>query len=270
MNCNHVEAKVLRHHGNSTNLLIRAGDLVVQANYSEVAPCAFPVWTGAPVHVEIPLHGVRHHVAGVASEAAARENAAGTLPNTVKFPVYSYQVSSTVEAFESLPDPSVRSTDPPDRVPREPLVAVGVSGSGILDARKRVETHWVLPAWTDGTAVLVTLNWYDGELAEGIPNPEWHLRASNGMPLDMGLRSLQKFAQLSGQLTDRHYCLHFSPWKLGASILDSAGQETPHRIWQRAWRFGEFEEFENALGRVCDVLCGLNKAAQPSMAEQQA
>ncbi|HPC12031.1 MAG TPA: hypothetical protein PK112_08025, partial [candidate division Zixibacteria bacterium] len=109
MNRRYVETKVLAQHGPSTHLLIKAGDTVVQANYAEVAPCAFPVWTGAPVYVEIPAHGVKNSVPGSFSRAPEPQDASGELPNIIKFPVYTHQEETALQEFEDLAGPSGRS-----------------------------------------------------------------------------------------------------------------------------------------------------------------
>lgn len=266
MKSKHVEARFLKHHGNTTNILIKVGDSVVQASYSEVAPCAFPVWTSMPVQVEIPPSGFRSNIVGVTSEGVAQSNVDGGLPNIIKFPVYERQSNSTVEDFENLPDSSTRGNN----ISREPLAAIAISASGIMDGRKRVETHSVLPVWIDGTSVVVTLNWYDGEPSEGSPNPEWHLRATQGMPPEEGMRRLMESGPFSANVSECIYRINVSPWKLGASILEALGEETHHKVWQREWQFTEFDDFQLALGHLRDALTGLSRSEKPSMAEQRA
>lgn len=270
MNHTHVEAKILKQQGNSTDLLIRAGDSVVQVTYAELAPCEFPVWARSPVNVEVPPNGVKHHVAGVSSESFVRKHADGLLPNTIKFPVYARQTSSTLEAFNRLPELSPRSNSSSVALSREPLIAVGITARGSMLDGKQVETHAVLPIWHDGTAVMVTLNWYDGEPSEGTPNPEWYLRGTEGMPLAAGLRTLQEYSLLPASLSDCRYSLHMSPCKIGETVLDGPGQPTTHKIWQRAWQFTDVVDFQVALGRVCDQLLGLNDVQSRSLAGQQA
>lgn len=265
-----VEARVLKQHGATTDLLIRAGDAVVQATYSELAPCEFPIWTPTPVQVEVPFDGVKRHVAGLSSESFPHKLADGGLPNTVKFPVYSHQAASTLEAYEHLGRGAHGASRPGSAMSREPLVALGVSASGYTADDLRIEFHCVLPFWPDDTAVLVTLNWYDGEPNEGTPNPEWYLRGTEGMPFEQGLRSIQELSLLPAHLTNQRYNLTVSPWKLGETLLNDPGHEVNHKIWQREWRFSSLDAFNGALARVCDGLLGQVTTEEQSLAGQRA
>ncbi len=264
-----VEAKVLKQHGNSTNVLIRAGETVVQATYSELAPCQFPIWTGRPVQVEVPTSGVKRHVAGLSSEDFIQKHADGGLPNTIKFPVYSYQAPSTMEMFENLSTSSDRGSQPGTAILREPIAALGVSAAGYSSDGLRTEIHGVLPVWHDGTAVLVTLHWYDGEPCEGTPNPEWYLRGTEGMPLEQGLQSLRNFVLLPAHLSDQRFILSLSPWKLGEAFIGDSGHEVSHMIWQHEWRFSTIDEFRSALSRVCDGMLGQHSAGRQSLVGQR-
>ncbi|MCC6962927.1 MAG: hypothetical protein IT585_06720 [candidate division Zixibacteria bacterium] len=270
MKSKRVEAMVLERRDNSTSLLIRASDAVVQATYSELAPCQFPVWTGTPVQVELPFGGVKRHVAGLTSEDSPRKNADGGLPDIIRFPVYSSQIAATPEAFENLPRSARSRGNTADVISREPLVAIGISASGQTADGSHVETHGVLPIWLDDTAVLVTLNWYEGEPNEGTPNSEWYLRGTEGMPLEEGIRTIRSFALWSSQLSDKRYALTMSPWKLGEALLGNPGHEIKHKIWQREWSFASFDDFRVALGRFCDGLLGLTTTEHQSLAGQRA
>jgi len=269
MKTKHVEAKILKHDGEATNLLIRVGDCVVQAKYSELDRCEFPVWTDAPIYVQIPPQGVKHHVAGLSSDEAARKTADGGLADIIKFPIFAQQSSSTVEAFDDLPHSSLRG-GANNVLAREPLAAIGVSASALMADNRRVETHCVMPIWTDGTAVLVTLNWCEGEAAEGTPNPEWYLNASQGMPLEMAIRRLQESELCPANAESCRYRINVSPWRLGAAILENSGQELGHKIWQRVWQYSEYEEFQIAIGQLRNALLDAGIPESSPMAQQRA
>lgn len=268
MNNEYFRTKVLKYHGKGTGLrLLRVGDIVVEVDCSEVAPCTFPVWASSPILVEIPPSGVKNYKTGLSSEDSIQKDRERALPLAIKFPVYTHQTDSTLSAFENIPESADSGNNGIDL--REPVLAVAITTSGLAEGNKRVERHCVLPVWNDGTTVPMTLDWYEGEPAEGTPNPEWHLSAPKGMPLTLGLQSLQKSAQLPAGVDGSGYRLFISPWKIGATVLDNAGQETSHKIWQREWSFTDFAEFQRALGRICDVLLGYN-IELPSVAEQRA
>lgn len=261
MNNKSVEARISKREGGVIDLLIRVGDSVVKATYSELAACAFPVWTSTPIHVEIPLDGQRSSIsAGMGLDEDVLKDIDGGFPNIIKFPVYHQQANSTIEEFESLSDISPKQTGTGSIISREPLVTVGISALGLMAGTKHVETHSVLPIWADGMSVIVTMNWCENEHAEGSPNPEWHLHSSKGMPLEEGMRRLMNTNLLSENVTNCVYRINISPWKLGANILGNAGKETQHQIWQREWKFTNNNEFQIALGRLHDsILCRMGE-----------
>ncbi|HOC41862.1 MAG TPA: hypothetical protein PKJ99_02500 [Thermoanaerobaculales bacterium] len=244
MNTNPVDVKVRDRGANATSLLIKARDIVIQTEFSELASCEFPIWTSAPVPVEIPPDGAKSFVVGAFSGSVTEKALSGDLPNIIKFPVYKQLRVATRQAYDEL-----TSIDGVPVLARVPLAALATEVSGVVDGRL-VQTHCVLPLWKDGSAVLVRLDWSEGEPAEGTPNPEWHMKASTGMPVSVGLEQLEKASRLPATATRCRYQIHVTPWLLGAELLADKGQETPHEVWQRAWQFDDFAEFSSALSRI--------------------
>jgi len=255
MTTNRVEAKVKKSNGSITALLIKTGEIVIQTEFVELAPCEFPIWASAPVQVEIPPNGVKSFCVGPFSGAVAQKRADGDFPQVIKFPVYREQGTASEADYRSLV-----SKGPEQALTKMPIIAVATSVSGVVDG-KLVQTHCVLPIWNDGAVVLVVLDWFEGEPAEGSPNPEWHLRASTGCPMEVGLHDL---AQASCVPTNAQHCryeIHLTPWLLGAQLLKDKGTEIANQIWQRQWAFDGKEEFSNAL---CCLINGLSGSGPSS------
>ena len=250
MNTNQVEAKVKKSNASSTALLIRSGDVVIQTEFAELSPCEFPVWASAPVHVEIPPNGAKSFIVGPFSGTVAQKAADGDFPQTIKFPIYSEQGIANTKDFQSL-----ASKSPDQALTKMPIIALATSVSGVVDG-KLVQTHCVLPIWNDGSSVLVILDWFEGEPAEGSPNPEWHMRASTGCPVGMGLQDLAQASRLPTNAQHCRYEIHLTPWLLAAQLLKDKGTEVKSRIWQREWAFDRSEEFSNALSCLIGGLTG--------------
>lgn len=244
MNKRPFEAKVRRSSENSTSLLIKVRDMVIQTEFTDLASCEFPIWSSAPVPVEIPPDGSKSYVVGPFSGSVTEKAKDGGFPNVIKFPVYKEQGIATANAYESL---SGSNGNP--ILAKMPLAALATVVSGVVDG-KLVQTHCVLPLWNDGSAVLVRLDWFEGEASEGTPNPEWHMTASTGLPAARGLAELEKASRLPSNATCCRYLIHLSPWLLVATLLEDKGQEIQDQIWQREWSFDGFAEFSEALGRI--------------------
>ena len=246
------DAKVRKRSASSTSLLIRCGEIVVETEFAELAPCEFPVWTSSPVYVEIPPDGTKSFIVGAFSGSVSPKTTDGGYPHTIKFPVYREQEIASLRSHQAL-----SSDGPSQTLAKVPIVALATAVSGVVDGRL-VQTHCVLPIWNDGSSVLVTLDYFEGEPAEGTPNPEWHMRASTGRPAVLGLQDL---AQASRLPTNAKYCryqIHATPWLLGAEFLNDKGTKTLNRVWQREWAFDSDEKFSNALDRITT---GLLRAA---------
>lgn len=244
MKSNTVELKVTRGSAGSIGLLIKAGGLVIQTEYGELSACEFPVRSSSPIQVEIPPDGTKSFLGGPFSGAFSPQSGDGDYPNTIKFPVYKGQDVVSLQSYDHRPaDGDGRA------LAKIPIVAIGAGIRGAVDGRV-FQTHGVLPIWSDGSAVLVRLDWYEGEPSEGTPNPEWHLSASSGMPAGLGLEQLERASVLPPTAEPCLFHLHLTPWRLGAALLGDEGIEIPNRVWQREWQFHTPEEFSAALSRV--------------------
>lgn len=238
------EAKVRKSSASSTSLLIRSGDIVVETAFAELAPCEFPIWTSSPVYVEIPPDGTKSFTVGPFSGAVSQETTDGGYPHTIKFPVYGEQ---TIASFRS--HQAISADGASQALAKVPIVALATAVSGVVDG-KLIQTHRVLPIWNDGSSFLVTLDYFEGESAEGTPNPEWHMHASTGRPAALGLQDLAQASHLPANAAYCRYQLHATPWLLGAQFLNDQGTLTLNRIWQREWAFDSDETFSNALNRI--------------------
>lgn len=229
--------------------------MVIQTEYAELAQCDFPIWSSSPIPVEIPPNGTKDFVVGPFSGEITQKAADGNFPHIIKFPVYQGQELVGLKAFQQLPGNGANQS-----LAKVPILAVATEVSGQVDG-KRVQAHCVLPIWNDGSAVLVTLDWFEGEPSEGTPNPEYHLRATTGFPVAMGLEQLARASRLSEKAQDCLYHIYLTPWQLGGQILKDKGAESPHRIWQRQWEFTSQEEFSKALSRITGGLVGTDPKA---------
>jgi hypothetical protein len=250
-----VEARVHSSGTKSTNVLIRARELVIRTEFTEVSSCEFPLWTSSPVPVEIPHDGSKSFVVRPFSGSVSQKDVSGDFPNIIKFPLYQQQELASLNDFDELPS-SMGNTI----LSKVPFAAVSTVVSGVVDG-KLVQSHSVLPLWNDGSAVLVNLDWYDGEPAEGTPDPEWHMCASSGLPVDLGMERLMLASRLPSNATHCRFLIHMTPWLLGARLLQDGGQEAEHRIWKREWHFDDQTQFSGALERIVEGILGRDTLA---------
>lgn len=266
MNNHLFEVKILGSHPNSTSLLIRAGETVIKTEFAELAPCRFPVWTSTPIDVEIPPNGTKDFLVGPFSGSTKQKTSNNDFPTTIRFPIYKTQDVSNMMTFKEFRGVPANGKDANNPFSKVPAMAIATAVSGKLDGEKRIETHCVLPVWDDGTVVLVTLDWFEGEPSEGTPGPEWHMSASAGLPLEVGLKNLEQSSRLPTNTKNCMYHLNFSPWLLGSKLFGDEGKENPHKIWQREWQFTDCAEFSVIFRRIREGLVGTEPSGPPAAA----
>lgn len=250
MKAKKMDAKVVGGGRSSTKLLIKAGANVIRAEFSELVPYKIPVWTSAPIEVEIPRNGTRDYSIGPFVGASPMKAAKEEFPDTILFPKYTVQDVAPAGSFDEMKNDTKSDQDAELSIAKIPLVALSTTVSGLVAGEKRVETHCILPIWNDGASLLVKLDWIDGEPSEGTPNPEMRMRTTAGMPLVMGLRNLEQASRLPESTCDCVYRVKFSPWLLGARLLGSKGKEIGGEIWRREWEFTDRAKFIKALNLI--------------------
>jgi hypothetical protein len=247
-----VQAKIRSSSPDSTRVLIRAHHTAIQTEFGQLVPCEFPIWSSAPVRVEIPPSGTKSFVVGPFSGSITQKPESGDFPTIIKFPVYREQQIVPAMAYDELDSLSADAL-----LVKMPVAALATTVSGVDDGRL-VQVHCVLPFWNDGSSVLVRLDWFEGEPGEGMPNPEWHMTASNGVPARLGLAELRDASRLSPLATHCRHQINLTPWVLGAHLLSDKGQETPHPVWQREWAFDRPADFSAALEIITRGLLGID------------
>jgi len=230
-------------NGGSTELLLEVGDIAVRMDFGETVPCEFPIQTGAPVLVEIPPGGFKSFLVGAFSGCDTSRAASTEYAHLIRMPVY--RKMTRVDDRKSRPP-----TDAPEgSLAKTPVVAIAASVMEQVGG-KLTQTHSVLPIWSDGTALLATLDWFEGDAEEGTPNGEWHLRASSGLPVEAGFARLEDMVRMAANAQNAHFVLHMSPWLLGAELLADEGEPVSQALWQRRWRYRVHADFASALTRI--------------------
>jgi hypothetical protein len=247
-----VQAKIRSSSPDSTRVLIRTHRTAIQAEFGQVVPCEFPIWASAPVHVEIPPGGMKSFIVGPFSGSITQKPQSGDFPTIIKFPVYREQQIVPAMAFDELDPVSANAL-----LVKMPVAALATTVSGVDDGRL-VQVHSVLPFWNDGSTVLVRLDWFEGDLGEGMPNPEWHMMASGGVPARLGLSELRAVSRLPPLAKHCRFQINLTPSVLGAHLLNDKGEEIPHPVWQREWAFDRFADFSAALDIVTRGLLGID------------
>lgn len=249
MSTNPFEVKVNKGRGRCTGVLIRHGDAVIQTEFSEVVPCDFPIHARSPVHVEIPPNGTKSSSPGLFG-SPERNATDGDYPHTLQFPVYQGQETVTLRSYDAF------ATDGAGQaLTKVPVVAIATSVL-FIENGKVAQIHSVLPIWNDGSSVLIKLVLSEGEASEGTPNPEWHMSASGGLPLSMGLDQLERVSRPPAGAQACRFELHVTPWLLAARLLHNEGKPTSDRVWQRGWRFEAAGDFSAALSRITGSMRG--------------
>ncbi len=133
-----------------------------------------------------------------------------------------------------------------------PLIAIATRARHCTRDGRQTQYINVLPVWNDGTSVLLDLSWHDGDSCEDCGSPEWHLRASSGMPAERGLAELCECSKMFPDGRGCKYHMYVVPSLLGTHVLPESVEEWTGQPWRHQWTFESCDELEAAVRRLTE------------------
>lgn len=227
-------------------------DVEVEAGFSELVRCDFPLSGWGPIPVEIPQGGSRSWY-GACARGEPQEDARRSGPGAVHVP--RYRDARVLKGRRSL---GIERKAYPGEVERlvaaTPIFALATRSHHIEADHSRFVAASVLLVWSSRIAVVVSLDGTEGVASEGAPSPEWHVRASQGLPIERALEELASRSQVFPLDARTPHSLHVMPVEVGAAILGRDGNPMgPSGVngpaWGGEWRFDRFEDLNAALKR---------------------
>lgn len=226
----------------------------IKTEIAEIAPGEFPIEAWGSFPLEVPETGFKKDMGGrIPSVFGLRlESTKWDNSRIVSIPRYKKAQKLHPKTVKRMLAP-VKKGSFPENIP---TVTLAVRTCGCYCDERRAQGVSVLPTWSDGTAVLLELDWCEGA-AEDCVNPEWYLKASERLELKDGLHRLRQSCARSPSWEGCSFFLYFNPSFLGDYLL-GRGRDIPNRTWQREWKYSEHETMMNGLDQVIDRIWGLS------------
>ena len=245
--------KQLERESGKISTLIKLGKVVIKTEWSKTVPGEFPTTEWRSFPLQIPSEEFNKHVLG-RLDGGVKNSDQDDL-EVIHLPVYIGEDICDARIFEEV------SGDPAgaENLAKVPVVSVATkscgecSGSGV-----QTQSVSVLPVWSDGTSIVLDLEWYEGNPMEGGVNPEWFIKSSPKLSVK---DSLQKLKESSGpsSVADKNccHCLHVNPASLGTHVLGDGcvnSCSSASKIWPRIWKFETHEKMLNAIDKLSEAL----------------
>lgn len=228
--------------------LIKLGKIVIRTEICGMIPGEFPIieWRSFPL--EIPSSGFKKYIMG-RFPGGLKVKPIKDDSEVINLPVYTGEDVCDARIFEDFSsDPEKMRT-----IAKIPVVTVATKTCGQYSDGRLIQLLSVLPAWNDGTSMVLELEWSEGNPGEDAINPEWYIQASPRLPVKEGLQKLKECSKPSPIAEKCSYYLYINPSLLGTHVLGE-GKEYSSKIWRREWKFDECEKMLDAVSELAQTV----------------
>ncbi len=244
-----IETKMQSSVNGLRSMLIRIGNNAVKTEFADLILCNFPINVYQPIPLEIPANNRKSVMLG--SFGRVKDSSFGEFKNLIKLPRYSSQHEISVDDFNrAVPVPD----DKDNPYVTMPVCALATKICSVGQNERHDKVMNVLLVWQDGTSVILSLDYFDGEDSEGTPNAEWHIKASQGQPFEKALRNYYDASLPGPGDREKTFHIYMTPAALGDAILGEQGRQIDDPGWQREWIFESRESYLRSLDLLVEQL----------------
>jgi hypothetical protein len=233
--------------------LIKLGKVVIRTEWSETVPGEFPITEWRSFPLQIPSDGFKKYILG-SLPGGVRTGDMEEDSEVVHLPVYVGEDICDARIFDEVSgDPALA-----EELGKVPVATIATKACGECSTSGvQTQSLSVLPVWSDGTSIVLELEWYEGDPMEGGINPEWYIRASPRLSVKDGLDKLKESYKPTS-IADKRCCccMHVNPISLGTHFLGEghvAPCSSPGNIWSRNWKFDTHEKALDAIGKLSEA-----------------
>jgi len=233
--------------------LIKLGKVVIKTEWSETVPGEFPITEWRSFPLQIPSNGFKKYVLGSLPGGVKTGNVEEDL-EVIHLPVYVGEDICDATIFEEVPGDSSGAKN----LGKIPVATIATKACGECSSSGvQTQSLSVLPIWSDGTSILLELEWYEGDPMEGNINPEWYIQASPRLSVKEGLQKL-KGSSKSCSIADKRCCccMHVNPVTLGTHVLGEGHAHScssPSKLWPQLWKFATPDKMLDAIDKLSEA-----------------
>ena len=230
--------------------LIKLGKVVIKTEWSETVPGEFPITEWRSFPLQIPSDGFKKCILG-SLPGGVRTGDIDEKLELIHLPVYIGEDICDARTFEE----ATGSADGAGNLAKIPVATIATKSCGECSSSGvQTQSLAVLPIWSDGSSIVLELEWYEGDPMEGNINPEWYIRASPKLSVKEGLKTLKGSSKPSS-IADKRCCccMHVNPVTLGTHVLGEGNMHpcsSTSNIWPRLWKFDAPERMLDAIDKL--------------------
>jgi hypothetical protein len=245
--------KQFEKRSGEVSTLMKLGSAVIRTEWFETIPGEYPITEWRSFPLQIPSNGSKKCIPGSVYGEIRKGNVEEDL-ETIRLPVYVGEDICDGRVFDEAPV-SPGGTKNLTKIPIATIASKACgecSSSGV-----QTQSLCVLPIWSDGTSIVLELDWYEGDPMEGNINPEWYVKASARLSVKEGLQRL-KGSSKPCSIADKHCCrcMLVNPVSLGKHVLGEGHAHpcsSPSKVWPQLWKFDDHEKMLGAIDKLSEA-----------------
>jgi len=226
---------------------------VIRTEWSETIPGEFPITEWRSFPLQIPSDGFKKYILG-SLPGGVRTGDVREDSEVVHLPVYVGEDICDARIFDEVSGGPTLAK----RLAKIPVATIATKACGECSSSGvQTQSLSVLPVWSDGTSIVLELEWYEGDPMEGNINPEWYIQASPRLSVREGLQKLKGSSKPSS-IADKNRCccMHINPVSLGKHVLGEGhvySCSSPSKTWPQLWKFDTHEKMLNAIDKLSEA-----------------
>ena len=198
----------------------------------------YPIDGWVKYYLEVPKEGNKKDISGRSNIASAsgESSVEWNLRRTINLPIYSNSENYTLENLGHV----IEHWDEigiPDDIP---CIAIAMKCSGFYSEYREAQYVTVLTVWSDATARIISLDWFEGPLEDCI-TPEWYIKCSALMNLN---KAFEDINNLYGNTNwdSPSFSIYTIPKCLGL-CLEGKKARAPYDQWKSEWNYTDYDGF---------------------------
>jgi hypothetical protein len=207
----------------------------------------FPVESFHPIFLEVPRNLRKSDLSGRSNyNSPKKANRVDWHPTrVVSIPIYkAASENMNFACFKSLIESWHDSLIPEDI----PSLALAINTTGSYCDVREQQHVVVLLIWSDSTARILELDWFEGPLEDCI-TPEWYISSSKWLRLDTAFMKLKNIYSRPISLKNPCFSIFMSPSSLG-SELQGEKSKTNCKCWQYEWIYRNQADLINDIEAI--------------------
>lgn len=198
----------------------------------------YPIDGWGKYFIETPMDGHKKDITG-RSNNAVRSGIKTIKCNqrrTINLPIYSHIQDFNVDNLKIV----FRNWSEIGLSDDIPCLALAVKHRGFYSDNREAQYVTILTVWNDGTARIISLDWFEGPLEDCI-TPEWYMKTTPLLNINDAIEKMRNIHKTT-QWDNPIFSVYAIPKCLG-SCLNGDFSRNSYDLWDYEWNYSDFPKF---------------------------